>query len=86
MTKNSKIKLLTIENKRLMDENKMLHAINNEDINKKMITLMGQYSDIIEKLHEKCQELNKLKFIGLQNHIKYRLMLWKLKAKKTLNL
>ncbi|RKI44301.1 hypothetical protein D7V86_03370 [bacterium D16-51] len=84
MTKSRKIKLLTIENKRLIDENKMLHAINNEEINKKMLALMGQYSDIIEKLHEKYQELNKLKFIGIQSHLKYRLMLWKLKVKELL--
>ena len=52
MTKNRKIQLLVNDNKRLMDENKRLHELGNEELGNKMISEMERYSDLIEKLNE----------------------------------
>ena len=84
MTKNRKIELLINDNNRLIDENKKLHKLNNEEISKNMLSEMERYSDVIDKLYEKYKELDKLKLIGIKNRWKYRVMLMGLKVRKVI--
>ena len=82
MTKNRKIKLLANDNKRLMEENKRLHELNNEELGNKMISEMEKYSDVVEKLNEKYIELDRLRVTGIKNRWKYKMMLMGLKVRK----
>lgn len=82
MTKNRKIKLLANDNKRLMEENKRLHELSNEELGNKMISEMDRYSDVVEKLNEKYIELDRLRVTGIKNRWKYRMMLLGLKVRK----
>lgn len=82
MTKNRKIKLLANDNIKLMQENKRLHELNNEELGNKMISEMEHYSDVIEKLNEKYIELDRLRVTGIKNRWKYRMMLLGLKVRK----
>ena len=86
MTKNRKIELLVNDNKRLIDENKKLHKLNNEEISRNMLSEMERYSDVIDKLYEKYRELDKLRMIGIKNRWKYRVMLMGLKVRKVLGI
>lgn len=86
MTKNRKIELLVNDNKRLIDENKRLHKLNNEEISRNMLSEMERYSDVIDKLYEKYRELDKLKLIGIKNRWGYRVMLFGLKVRKSLGI
>ena len=83
MTKNRKIELLVNDNKRLIDENKKLHKLNNEEISKNMLSEMERYSDVIDKLYEKYIEL---RLIGIKNRWRYRVMLFGLKVRKVLGI
>lgn len=82
MTKNKKIKLLINDNKRLLEENRKLHKLNNEEISINMLSEMERYSDVIDKLYEKYKELDKLRLIGIKNRWRYRVMIMKLKMRK----
>lgn len=82
MTKNRKIKLLANDNKRLMEENKRLHELNNEELGSKMISEMEKYSDVVEKLNEKYIDLDRLRVTGIKNRWKYKMMLMGLKVRK----
>ncbi len=82
MTKKRKIKLLVNDNKKLMEENKRLHELNNEELGNKMISEMEHYSNLIEKLSEKYIELDRLRVTGIKNKWKYRMMLMGLKVRK----
>ena len=82
MTKKRKIKLLVNDNKKLMEENKRLHELNNEELGNKMISEMEHYSNLIEKLSEKYIELDRLRVAGIKNKWKYRMMLMGLKVRK----
>ncbi|MCI8772268.1 MAG: hypothetical protein HFH73_14320, partial [Lachnospiraceae bacterium] len=64
MTKKRKIKLLVNDNKKLMEENKRLHELNNEELGNKMISEMEHYSNVIEKLSKKYIELDRLRVTG----------------------
>ncbi len=82
MTKKRKIKLLVNDNKKLMEENKRLHELNNEELGNKMISEMEHYSNVIEKLSKKYIELDRLRVTGIKNKWKYRMMLMGLKFRK----
>ena len=82
MTKNKKIKLLINDNKRLLEENKKLNELSNEEISRKMVSEMERYSDVIDKLYGKYKELDRLRIIGVRNRCKYQTMLLGLKARK----
>ncbi|RKI36695.1 hypothetical protein D7V86_25325 [bacterium D16-51] len=82
MTKNRKIKLLINDNRKLLEENKKLHELNNEEISKKMVAEIARYSDVIDKLYGKYCELNRLKLIGTRNRWRYRMMLLGLGIRK----
>jgi hypothetical protein len=84
MTKKRKIKLLVNDNKKLMEENKRLHELNNEELGNKMISEMEHYSNVIEKLSKKYIELDRLRVTGIRNRQKYIRMLWVLKMRKLL--
>lgn len=75
MTKSRKIELLINDNKRLKEENKRLHELNNEEISKNMLSEMERYSDVIDKLYEKYKELDRLRVSGIRNRRKYKAML-----------
>ena len=82
MTKNRKIELLANDNKRLMQENKRLHELNNEELGNKMISEMEKYFDVIGKLNEQYIELDRLRITGIKNKWKYKMILWGLKVRK----
>ncbi len=82
MTKNRKIQLLVNDNKKLIDENKRLHELNNEEIGKKMLSEMERYSDVIDKLYGKYIELDRLRVTAIKNRWRYRLMVWGLRVRK----
>lgn len=82
MTKKRKIKLLINDNKQLMEENKRLHELNNEELGNKMISEMEHYSNVIEKLSKKYIELDRLRVTGIKNKWKYKMMLMGLKVRK----
>ena len=82
MTKNKKIKLLINDNKRLLEENKKLHKLNNEEISINMLSEMERYSDVIDKLYEKYKELDRLRITRIRNRLKYKRMLLGLKIRK----
>ncbi len=84
MTKKRKIKLLINDNKQLMEENKRLHELNNEELGNKMISEMEHYSNVIEKLSKKYIELDRLRVTRIRNRQKYIRMLWVLKMRKLL--
>ena len=84
MTKNRKIQLLVNDNKRLMDENKRLHELNNEELGNKMVSEMERYADVIDKLYDKYIELDRLRVEGIRNKWKYLIMLMGLKVRKVL--
>lgn len=86
MTKNKKIKLLINDNKRLLEENKKLNELSNEEISKKMVSEMEKYSDVIDKLYEKYKELDRLRVAGIKNKWKYHRMLFGLKIRKMLGI
>lgn len=82
MTKNKKIKLLINDNKRLLEENRKLHKLNNEEISINMLSEMERYSDVIDKLYEKYKELDRLRITRIRNRLKYKRMLLGLKIRK----
>ena len=82
MTKNRKIKLLINDNKRLMEENKRLHELSNEELGSKMVSEMERYTDVIDKLYKKYGELDRLRITGIRNRYKYKMMLFGLKVRK----
>lgn len=82
MTKKKKIELLVKDNKRLMEENNRLHELDSEELGNRMVSEIGKYSDIINKLYGKYGELDRLKITGIKNRWKYRLMRMGLKARK----
>lgn len=82
MTKNKKIELLTKDNNRLIQENKRLHEINNEEISENILSEIERYSKVIDKLYEKYVELDKLKITGIKNRWKYRMMFLRLKTRR----
>ena len=86
MTKSRKIELLIKDNKRLMDENKKLHELNNEEISRKMISEMEKYSDVIDNLYGEYRKLDKLRLIGITNRWRYRVMFLGLKVRKALGI
>ena len=86
MTKSRKIELLIKDNKRLMDENKKLHELNNEEISRKMISEMEKYSDVIDNLYGEYRKLDKLRLIGIRNRWRYRVMFLGLKVRKALGI
>ena len=55
MTKNRKIELLVNDNKRLIDENRKLHKLNNEEISRNMLSEMERYSDVIDLIPGKTR-------------------------------
>lgn len=82
MTKNRKIELLINDNIKLMEENKRLRELSNEELGSKMVSGMERYTDIIEKLSKKYIELERLRATGIKNRWKYRMMLLGLKVRK----
>ena len=82
MTKNRKIELLINDNIKLMEENKRLHELNNEELGNKMVSWMGEYTDAIEKLNRQYIELDRLRATGIKNRWKYKMMLLGLKVRK----
>lgn len=82
MTKNNKIKLLVNDNIRLSEENKKLHELNNEEISKKIVAEIARYSDVIDKLHEKYKDLDRLRIAGIKNRLRYRMMVLGLEIRK----
>ena len=86
ITKNDKIRILINDNQRLEEENKKLHELSNEQLSKDMVEQMNQYAEIMEKLHDKYIELDKLRFVGLMNRWKYQWMIMWFKVKKILAL
>lgn len=83
ITKNDKIRILKNDNQRLSEENKKLHELSNEQLSNNMIEQISQYVEIMEKLHNKYIELDRLKFIGLMNKYKYQwmIMIWKIRTR-----
>jgi len=82
MTKNRKIELLINDNIKLMEENKRLHELNNEELGNKMVSWMGEYTDAIEKLNGQYIELDRLRATGIKNRWKYKMMLLGLRVRK----
>lgn len=82
MTKNRKIELLINDNIKLMEENKRLHELNNEELGSKMVSGMVKYTDVIEKLNEQYIELDRLRVTGIKNRWKYKMMRLGLKVRK----
>lgn len=82
MTKKRKIEFLINDNKRLMEENRKLHEINNEEISGNILSEIERYSSVIDKLYEKYVELDKLKITGIKNRWKYRMMFLRLKTRR----
>lgn len=82
MTKNRKIELLINDNIKLMEENKRLHEVSNEELGSKMVSWMGEYTDVIEKLNGQYIELDRLRVTGIKNRWKYKMMLLGLKVRK----
>lgn len=82
MTKNRKIELLINDNIKLMEENKRLHELSNEELGSKMVSGMVKYTDVIEKLNEQYIELERLRATGIKNRWKYKMMLLGLKVRK----
>lgn len=82
MTKNRKIELLINDNIKLMEENKRLHELNNEELGSKMVSGMERYTDIIEKLSKKYIDMDRLRVTGIKNRWKYKMMLLGLKVRK----
>ena len=82
MTKNRKIELLINDNIKLMEENKRLHELSNEELGSKMVSGMERYTDIIEKLSKKYIGLERLRVTGIKNRWKYKMMLLGLKVRK----
>ena len=86
MTKNRKIQLLVKDNKKLIEENKRLHELGNEELGNKMVSEMERYSDVIEELNEQYIELDRLRITGIRNRWRYRLMFFGLKFRKAFGL
>ncbi len=82
MTKNRKIELLINDNIKLMEENKRLHELSNEELGSKMVSGMERYTDIIEKLSKKYIDMDRLRVTGIKNRWKYKMMLLGLKVRK----
>lgn len=82
MTKNRKIELLINDNIKLMEENKRLHELSNEELGSKMVSGMERYTDIIEKLSKKYIDMDRLRATGIKNKWKYKMMLLGLKVRK----
>ncbi len=82
MTKNRKIELLINDNIKLMEENKRLRELSNEELGSKMVSGMVKYTDVIEKLNEQYIGLERLRVMGIKNRWKYRMMLLGLKVRK----
>lgn len=82
MTKSRKIELLVNDNKRLMNENNKLHELSNEELNKKIVSEIECYTDVIEKINKKYIELDRLRIEGIKNRWKYHRMLLGLKVRK----
>lgn len=86
MTKNRKIELLINDNKKIIEENRRLHELSNEQLSKNMISEIDRYSKVINLLYGKYDELNSLKLLGIRNHWKYRIMFLWLGVRKMLGL
>lgn len=82
MTKNRKIELLINDNIKLMEENKRLRELSNEELGSKMVSGMVKYTDVIEKLNEQYIELDRLRVTGIKNRWKYKMMRLGLKVRK----
>lgn len=82
MTKNRKIELLINDNIKLMEENKRLRELSNEELGSKMVSGMERYTDIIEKLSKKYIDMDRLRVTGIKNRWKYKMMLLGLKVRK----
>lgn len=82
MTKKRKIELLINDNKRLMEENNRLHELSDEELNKKIVSEIECYTDVIESLNKRYIELDRLRLIGIKNRLKYQRMLLGLRLRK----